>query len=133
MVLGIYIYRGSIVLIGWGTFLVLLIMIESFFVFVRGIPSEILQNVIIISIVTSFFGGYMLGYFPKAGIFCMGMWIGIIITLTLNNICLYFIETDPSDLMLIIVMPILGIGFGIIILFIKKTFIIFASCKCWII
>jgi hypothetical protein len=39
MVLGIYIYRGSIVLIGWGTCFIILIMIESLFVFLRGVPS----------------------------------------------------------------------------------------------
>lgn len=38
MVLGIYIYRGSIVLIAWGTIFVLLTMLESLFVFLRGVP-----------------------------------------------------------------------------------------------
>ena len=128
MVLGIYIYRGSIILIGWGTSLMILVMIESFFVFQRGVPTAIIENVLILSIIASFFVGYMLGYFPKAGIFCMGMWIGIIITLTLNNICLYFIESNPSNLVLMIVLSVLCILFGVIILVIKKTFIIFASC-----
>lgn len=95
MVLGIYIYRGSIVLIGWGTAFVILIFIESFFIFVRGIPNATINLVLILTIVTSFFVGYTLGYFPKAGLFCMGMWIGIILTLTLNNICLYFIDSNP--------------------------------------
>ena len=129
MILGIYIYRGSIILIGCGTSFGILIMIESFFVFVRGVPDTTIQNVIILSIIASFFVGYILGYFPKAGIFCMGMWIGIIISLTLNNVCLYYIDSDPSNLSLIIVMPILSVGFGLLILFIKKTFIIFASCN----
>ena len=128
MILGIYIYRGSIVLIGCGTFLMFLIFIESFFVFIRGMPDATLQNVMTISILTSFFGGYILGYFPKAGIFCMGMWIGIIISLTLNNICLYFIKSSPFNLALYIIMPIISIAFGIISLWVKRTFIIFASC-----
>jgi len=72
--------------------------------------------------------GYILGYFPKAGIFCLGLWIGFVITLTLNNVVFYYIDSNPSNLMLYIVMPVLSIGFGILILFIKKTFIIFASC-----
>jgi hypothetical protein len=128
MVFGIYIYRGSIVLIGWGTALVILIFIESFFIFVRGIPNATINLVLTLTIITSFFVGYILGYFPKAGLFCMGMWIGIIITLTLNNVCLYFFNSNPENLALFIVMPVLAIGFGILILFIKKTFIIFASC-----
>ena len=128
MVLGIYIYRGSIVLIGWGTSLMLLIMVESFFVFVRDTPNEVIKQVLVLSVIASFFVGYILGYFPKAGIFCLGMWIGVIVTLTLTNICLYFIDTTPSNLMLFILMPLLSIGFGILIIFIKKTFIIFASC-----
>jgi len=128
MLLGIYVYRGSIVLIGWGTALVILLFIESFFIFVRGIPNATINLVLALTIITAFFVGYILGYFPKAGLFCMGMWIGIIITLTLNNVCLYFINSNPSNLSLYIVMPILAIGFGVLILFIKRTFIIFASC-----
>jgi hypothetical protein len=58
----------------------------------------------------------------------MGLWIGLVISLTLNNIALYFISSSPSNLPLIIIIPILGIGFGFLTLFIKKTFIVFASC-----
>ena len=94
----------------------------------RGVPNQILLNVLILTIITGFFAGYISGYFPKAGIFCMGMWIGLVITLTLNNICFYFMDLNPPNLMLYIVTPVLSIGFGIIILCIKKTFIIFASC-----
>ncbi len=128
MVLGIYIYRGSIVLIGWGTCFIILTMIESLFVYLRGVPSSLLLNVLVLTLISSFFVGYILGYFPKAGIFCMGLWIGFVITLTLNNVAFYHINSNPSNLMLYIVMPVLSIGFGILILFIKRTFIIFASC-----
>ena len=81
------------------------------------------------TIVSSFFVGYILTYFPKAGIFCMGMWIGIIISLSLNNVCLYFINSNPSNLALYIIMPIISVGFGIISICVKRTFIIFASCR----
>lgn len=128
MVLGIYIYRGSIVLIGWGTVFILLTMLESLFVFHRGVPSSILQNVLILTTITSFFVGYSVGFFPKVGLFCMGMWIGLVISLTLNNVAFYYIDSNPSNLMLYIVTPILSVGFGILIQFIKKTFIIFSSC-----
>ena len=129
MTLGIYIYRGSIVLIGTGTFLALLVFIESFFIFVRGIPDSILRSVITLSIIASFFVGYVFGYFPKVGLFCMGMWIGIIISLTLNNICLYFINSYPYNLALYIIMPVLSIVFGVIIVCVRRTVIIFASCS----
>lgn len=59
----------------------------------------------------------------------MGLWIGFVIALTLNNIAFYYINSNPSNLMLYIVLPVLSIGFGILILFIKRTFIIFASCN----
>jgi hypothetical protein len=42
MVLGIYIYRGSIVLIGWATAFAILVGIESFFIFVKGVPDNII-------------------------------------------------------------------------------------------
>jgi hypothetical protein len=129
MVLGIYIYRGSIVLIGWSTAFIILVIVESFFVFLPGVPDALLQNVLILTLICSFFVGYILGYFPKAGVFSMGLWIGFVIALTLNNIAFYYINSTPSNLMLYIVMPVLSIGFGILILFIKRTFIIFASCK----
>lgn len=129
MVLGIYIYRGSIVLIGCATIFIILTIIESLFVYLRGVPSSILQTVLILTIITSFIVGYVLGYFPKAGIFCMGMWIGFVISLTLNNIAFYYIKSNPSNLTLYIVLPILSIGFGILTQYIKKAFIIFASCK----
>ena len=91
MVLGVYIYRGSIVLIGMGTSFVILLFIESFFVFLKGVPDYLIFNIMILSIICSFFVGFILGYFPQAGVFCLGLWIGIIISLTLNNVGLYHI------------------------------------------
>lgn len=88
----------------------------------------ILETVLILTIITSFIVGYVLGYFPKAGVFCLGMWIGFVISLTLNNVAFYYIDSNPSNLTLYIVLPILSIGFGILTQFIKKAFIIFASC-----
>jgi hypothetical protein len=129
MVFGVYIYRGSIVLIGWGTSVLILLMIESLFVFLRGVPEMTIQNVIILTLVCSFFVGYILGYFPKAGVFCLGLWIGGVIALTLNNIAFYYISSNPSNLALYIVSPVLCVGFGIIILYIRRAFITFASCK----
>lgn len=59
----------------------------------------------------------------------LGCWIGLIISLTLNNIAFYFIKSNPANLTLWIVMPILAVLFGILSLFIRKTFIIFATCN----
>lgn len=59
----------------------------------------------------------------------LGGWIGLIISLTLNNIAFYYIPSNPANLTLWIVMPILCVLFGILSLFIRKTFIIFATCK----
>ncbi len=129
MVFGIYIYRASVVLIGWGTSTLVLLMIESFFVFLRGVPDNSIKTVVIITLVCSFFVGYILGYFPKAGVFCLGVWIGGVLALTLNNIAFYYIKSNPPNLVLYIISPVLCIGFGIIILYIRRAFITFASCK----
>ena len=83
----------------------------------------------IITIICSFFVGYVLAYFPKAGLFCMGMWIGLIISLTLNNVALYLIFSTPENLPLYIVLPVLCIGFGILTVCVKRKFIIFATCN----
>ena len=74
----------------------------------------------------------MFGYFPKVGIFIQGCWIGLIISLTLNNVAFYYIKSNPANLTLWIVMPILCLLFGVLSLFIKKTFIIFATCNIYI-
>jgi hypothetical protein len=63
----------------------------------------------------------------------LGCWIGLIISLTLNNVALYFIKSNPANLALWIIMPILSVLFGVLSLFIKRTFIIFATCKYFVI
>lgn len=95
MILGVYMYRVTIVIIGWSTAFLILLAIEQTVVFIPGVPEDDLENVMIITIICSFFVGYVLAYFPKAGLFCMGMWIGLIITLTLNNVALYLIYSTP--------------------------------------
>jgi len=57
----------------------------------------------------------------------LGSWIGFIISLTLSNIAFYFIKTNPANLTLWIVLPILCVLFGILSLFIRRAFIIFAT------
>lgn len=129
MVLGIWIYRVSIVLVGAGTFFLLLLMIQSFFVFLKGVPDGLISNVLILSIISSLLVGYVLIYFPNSGVFCMGLWMGLILTLTLNNVAFYFIDSNPQNLILYIVGPILSVAGGILTLCMKRSFIIFTSCK----
>lgn len=93
-----------------------------------GVPDAVISHLLTITIVCSCLVGYILGYFPKAGLFCMGLWIGFIITFILNDIALYRIATNPPNLILYILLPVLALSFGILILFIRKTFIIFSSC-----
>ena len=62
----------------------------------------------------------------------MGMWIGLIISLTLNNVALYLIFSTPENLPLYIVLPVLCIGFGILTVCVKRKFIIFATCKLFV-
>jgi hypothetical protein len=59
----------------------------------------------------------------------MGLWIGGVIALTLNNIAFYYINSNPPNLILYIVSPVLCFSFGITILYIRRAFITFASCK----
>ena len=133
MVLGVYIYRASIVLIGAFSLFVILLFIEVPFVYLRGVSDDTLGNVMILTVICSFFGGYVSAYFPKVGLFVLGAWLGIIISLTLNNIAFYYIPSDPANLTLWIVMPILAVAFGIIGVCIKKTFIIFSTCNIFLI
>jgi len=129
MLLGIYMYRVTIVLIGWATALIILLFIQQNIVFMPGVPDQVLNDSMILTIICSFFVGYVLGYFPKSGLFCMGMWIGMVISLTLNNVVFYLISSNPTNLTLYIVLPVLSVVFGILTLCIKKTIIIFATCN----
>ena len=129
MIMGVYIYRVSIVLIGAFSMFVILLAIEVPILFYQGVPDQVLSNVMLLTAICSFFGGYVAAYFPKIGLFTLGAWMGIILSLTLNNIAFYYISSFPANLTLWIVMPILAVAFGIMGLFIKKTFIIFATCR----
>jgi hypothetical protein len=133
MTLGIYIYRASIVLLGACSMFFALLAIEIPVIFSPGIPINIISDVLILTAICSFFAGYVFGYFPKMGIFLLGGWIGIIISLTLNNVAFYFIKSTPANLTLWIVMPVLGILFGFISIFITRAFTIFATCISFII
>ena len=97
--------------------------------FKPGVPDIVLSNVMVLTIICGFFVGYVLAYFPKAGLFCMGMWIGLIISLTLNNVCLYLIYSTPENLPLYIMLPVLCLAFGVLTVCVKRKFIVFATCK----
>jgi hypothetical protein len=129
MTLGVYIYRVSIILLGAFSMFIALLAIEIPVIFLPGIPVNLISNVLILTGICSFFAGYVFGYFPKMGIFLLGGWIGIIISLTLNNVALYFIKSTPANLALWIIMPVLGILFGILSLYITRAFTIFATCR----
>jgi len=106
-----------------------LIMVESIVVFQPGVPIELTTSVIVITIVTSVLAGYVTLYFPRVGLFVMGMWVGFFLSFILNNIALYHIISNPPALPLMITMGILGIGMGVLSLFIKKTFVIVSTCN----
>lgn len=82
-----------------------------------------------VSIVTSVLVGYMTLYFPKAGLFVMGMWVGFFLSFVLNNVALYHIKSNPPALPLMISMGVLGLGMGVLSLFVKKSFVIFSTCN----
>lgn len=97
--------------------------------FIPSAPVNFISNVLILTGITSFFAGYVSGYFPKVGLFCMGIWLGIIVSFTLNNIAFYRINSNPANLTLWIVMPILSVSFGILVICIRRGMIIFSTCK----
>ena len=129
MVLGIYFYRTSLALVGAGSFFLMLLMIESFFVFERGVPDSQISEVLTLSVFTSLLVGYIMGYFPKAGVFCMGGWLGLILSLTLNNVGFYYINSNPQNLTFYIVAPVLSVASGVLTVCLSRKIIMVASCK----
>lgn len=129
MVLGVYLYRVTLMLLGMLAAFFVLVMVESTVIFQPGVPSELTSSVTVITVVTSVLAGYVALYFPRVGLFVMGMWAGFFLSFILNNIALYHIVSNPPALPLMITMGILGIGMGVLSLFIKKTFVIVSTCK----
>jgi hypothetical protein len=128
MVLGIYLYRITLMLLGTLAAFFIFVMVESLLVFQPGVPNDLITSVIVITIITSVLVGYVTLYFPKVGLFVMGMWVGFFLSFILNNIALYHISANPPALPLMITMGILGIGMGVLNLFIKKIFVIISTC-----
>lgn len=120
-------YRVTLLVLGTLAAFFILAMVESLVVFQPGVSNALISSVITITIITSVLAGYVTLYFPKAGLFVMGMWDGFFLSFILNNIALYHIPANPPALPLMITMAILGVGMGIMSLFIKKTFVIVST------
>lgn len=131
MVLGVYLYRITLFLLGTLASFFIFTTVESLVIFQPGVPNQLVSSVLTVSIVASVLVGYMTLYFPKAGLFVMGMWVGFFLSFVLNNVALYHIKSNPPALPLMISMGVLGLGMGVLSLFVKKSFVIFSTCKEW--
>lgn len=127
MLLGLYLYRITIWLVGALAGFGILLLIESVTVFLPGVPNNLINSIVIITGITSIFIGYVTLYFPKLGTFGLGAWIGVILSFILNNVALYKIKSNISTLPLLITLGILAITFGILALFFKKSLIIIST------
>ena len=127
MLLGLYMYKITIWLVGGLAGFGILLLIESVIVFLPGVPNSIINSILIITGITSIFIGYVTLYFPKLGTFGLGAWIGVILAFILNNIALYRIKSSISTLPLLITLGVLGVAFGVLALFFKKSLIIIST------
>lgn len=127
MLLGLYMYRITIWLVGGMAGFGILLLIESIVIFVPGVPNGLINSIVIITGITSIFIGYVTLYFPKLGTFGLGAWIGVILSFILNNIALYRIKSGMANLPLLITLAILAVAFGVLALFFKKSFIIIST------
>ena len=127
MLLGLYMYRFTIWLVGGLAGFGILLLVESVTVFLPGVPNQLINKIIIVTGLTSIFIGYVTLYFPRLGTFGLGAWIGVILSFILNNIALYRIKSSISTLPLLITIAALGIAFGLLALFFKKSLVIIAT------
>ena len=127
MLLGLYMYRISIWLVGAVGGFGLLLLVESMVVFKPGVPNSLINSIVIVSGVASLFVGYVTLYFPKLGTFGLGAWIGVILSFILNNVALYRIPSSMATLPLIIRLCVLAVAFGVLALFFKKSFVILST------
>lgn len=120
-------YRITIWLVGGLAGFGILLLIESVIVFLPGVPNDLINSIVIITGITSIFIGYVTLYFPKLGTFGLGAWVGVILSFILNNIALFRIKSSISALPLLITLAILGVVFGVLALFFKKSFVIIST------
>jgi len=75
--------------------------------------------------------GLLLGFIAvkanKFGLFIIGALLGVILSLLLYNAILFKIQTNPAELVLLITLGVLGIGFGVLALVFYKHVIIVAT------
>jgi hypothetical protein len=74
--------------------------------------------------------GYAATKSIKAGVFIVGLWLGFILTLAMNNLFLYKIHTDPVKLPFYICFAIVGMIAGISSVFVYKHVIILSTGIC---
>jgi hypothetical protein len=75
--------------------------------------------------------GLLLGFIAvkanKFGLFIIGALLGVILALLLYNAILFKIQSNPAELVLLITLGVLGVGFGVLALVFYKHVIIIAT------
>lgn len=75
---------------------------------------------LIIAVLFGVLMGYVTVTIPKIGFFCLGMWLGVVIALLLNNAFLYKIQLTNNFVVLWLTIGVLSILLGVLSCFFYK-------------
>jgi len=86
---GLKIYKPTMFIIGYLTGFVVIVVVVGEFVIRYDSESVMAYVCLIIAVFFGVLTGYVTIKTPKIGFFALGMWLGIVIALLLNNAVLY--------------------------------------------
>jgi hypothetical protein len=92
--------QNIIIFIGFG----ILVLLFAEFLITPTTHIILVWVALLLAVVCGALIGYLAMTLPKLGFFALGMWLGFVLALMLNNAFLYKIEVDPPQLILYIVM-----------------------------
>lgn len=75
---------------------------------------------LVIAVLFGVLTGYLTVSTPKLGFFALGMWLGVVLALLLNNAFLYKIKFANSSVVLWITIAVLATGMGVLSCFYYK-------------
>lgn len=105
---GLAILGPSLFSIGFLTGFGFLLLLFGEFIIKPTSASVLVWVLIIICVMCGCLVGYLATSLPKIGFFALGIWLGVVSALIINNLFLYKIETNPPDLLLYVLMLVLG-------------------------
>lgn len=117
---GLKIYKPTMFIIGYITGFAVIVVVVGEFVIRYDSESLMAYTCLMIAVFFGVLTGYITIKNPKVGFFALGMWLGVVLALLLNNAILYKIQIGNTTIVLWITIAILSFGMGVLSCFFYK-------------